>query len=339
MAKISVRSGGTDLSPDSTRIVTGATDDQMVYGLLVWASSLAQSAGSPFHLVVAFFEGTLANDNIDTIDAVLDALEVEHSFLPLTPDDRFHAQGHISPTTFTKFLIADALPQAHLWIDVDTTATEGWDELFAVVDQASSPHDLVVAERGDVKKLLISEGFAPSDLPFNAGVLGWPSTPRRDWSTALAKAGDVPTIEQYVFNVLYSPTCLRVPEAFNTLTYRFDSLATSETPKITHYAGAHKPWHLPRRYASVCTQHQCPWSLWFAAERALMASLGDTGLSRRVNDLAAKARRSGVLRFRRDHSGLWLLRLVDILGPLGWGIVLAAKPFARWIPRGTHPLH
>jgi len=339
MAKISVRPDAKDLSPESTRIVSGATDDHMVYGLLVWASSLAESASSPFHLVVAFFEETLSAENIDLIDAVLDTLGVEHSFLPLTLDDRFQAQGHISPTTFTKFLIADELPQAHLWIDVDTTATEGWDELFAVVDNPSLPHDLIVAERGDKKKHVLSSGSNPSDLPFNAGVLGWPSTPRRDWTSALAEAGDVPTIEQYVFNVLYSTSCMKVPESFNTLTYRVDSFATSPIPKITHYAGAHKPWHLPRRFAGLCAEHECPWSLWFVAERALMSSLRGTDVSGRVIALSAKALSSGVLRFRRDHSGLWLLRLLDVLGPLGWGIVHAAKPFSRWIPRGTHPLH
>ena len=340
MATVSVNQTFDAAALASQRVVTGATDDTMVYGLLVWASSLVQAAAEPFHLVVAYFSGTLSPDNIDTIDEVLAELNQEHSFLELTPDQRFVSQGHISPTTFTKFLIADTIPSAHLWIDVDTVVTQGWDELFRVVSTTSPSYDLVVAERGD-RGTPRDPGtvVAPSDLAFNAGVLGWPATPRKNWAHQLERVGDVPTIEQFVFNTLYAESCQRVPESFNTLTYRFDSLRGRELPRIIHYAGAHKPWQLPRRFSRLCMEHQCPWSQWFVAETLFLQALSNAEVLDRVSDLKHKALSSGRMSWQRDHSGVRLLRLLSVLGPLGWILVLAAKPLSRWIPRGTHPLH
>jgi lipopolysaccharide biosynthesis glycosyltransferase len=340
MATIAVSQSFDASTLASKRVVTGATDDRMVYGLLVWASSLAHTASDPFHLVVAYFKGTLSGDNVTLIGGVLDQLGLEHSFLELTLDDRFITQGHISPTTFTKFLIADAIATPHLWIDVDTVAQPGWDELFGFVTNPPTPTDLVVAERGDRNtSLSTTPGFVPSDLPFNAGVLGWPATPRRDWAAELSKVRDVPTVEQFVFNVLYSPSCLKVSESFNTLTYRIDSLRNTSIPHIVHYAGAHKPWHLPRRFARMCQQHECPWSLWFDAEATFLKKLQGSPWFTAVSHLASTTLSSSGVRWQRDHSGVLLLRLLKALGPLGWGVVLLAKPFAKWIPRGTHPLH
>jgi len=340
MAKVSVNQSFDASALVSKRVVTGATDNTMVYGMLVWASALTRTASKPFHLVLAYFEGTLSQRRIETIEAVLAELGQAHSFLELQTDERFVAQGHISPTTFAKFLIADAIPSPHLWIDVDTVAAEGWDDLFAVVSKEAPKYDLVVAERGDRKRNPESTAvIAPSDLPFNAGVLGWPASARRDWASQLGQVGAVPTIEQFVFNTLYAESCHRVPESFNTLTYRIDSLRGGTVPQIIHYAGAHKPWHLPRRFTNLCKTHECPWSHWFRAEEAFLRAIANTAIAGEVLDIQARALRSPTLRWQRDHSGVILLRLLTAIGPLGWLVVLAAKPLSRWIPRGTHPLH
>lgn len=340
MAKVSVNPSFDASTLMSKRVVTGATDNTMVYGMLVWASALTRTASKPVHLVLAYFDGTLSQRNIVTIEATLNELGQAHSFLELRPEERFVAQGHISPTTFTKFLIADAIPSPHLWIDVDTVATRGWDDLFAVVSKKAARYDLVVAERGDRKRNVDSAAVvAPSDLPFNAGVLGWPASARRDWARQLSRVGTVPTIEQFVFNTLYAESCHRVPESFNTLTYRIDSLRGVSVPQIIHYAGAHKPWHLPRPFTNLCKAHECPWSQWFRAEEAFLRSIAGTAIAPEVVRLQQHALRSSTVRWQRDHSGVILLRLLTAIGPLGWLVVLAAKPLSRWIPRGTHPLH
>ena len=322
------------------RIVTGATDNAMVYGLLVWASSLQSTKAAPFHLVVAYFVGHLHEPQQRVIAQVLEELGIEHSFLPLETDNRFIQQGHISPTTFTKFLIADAIPETHVWIDIDTVALPGWDDLFLEIEKTPLEKDLVVATRGNrVAVPLGSDMIVPSDLPFNAGVLGWPKRVRKDWVSELAKVGDVPTIEQYVFNTLYAHSVRTVSESFNLLTYRVDALEHDKLPRIIHYAGVHKPWHLPRNLTRPCEAHNCPWSLWLKAEHEMLRSLSGSPGFTLVKREQKKALRSGRFRFTRDHSGLRLLKILRILGPLGWLVVLVAKPLSRWVPRGTHPLH
>jgi len=331
-------------------VVTGACDDAMVYGLLVWASSLQETAQRPFHLVVAFLQDRLSEPNRALVDSTLNHIGMSHSFLPLAPDQRFLAQGHVSPTTFTKFLIADAIELEHLWIDVDTVALPGWDTLFDYIHDTPSSVDLVVAERGDTgdrahqdrahqDKTEGQDIVTPSDLAFNAGVLGWPKGARKPWAETIQSLGNVPTIEQYTLNVLYSKSLRRVPEKYNLLTYRIEQIDSEHMPQIIHYAGAHKPWHLDRRFSKECTNYQCPWSLWFLAEQSFLESLKDFDSRIKVSQLRHRALTSGKVFWRRDHSGVIFLRLLRYLGVLGWLIVLGAKPFKKYVPRGTHPLH
>jgi 2-polyprenyl-3-methyl-5-hydroxy-6-metoxy-1,4-benzoquinol methylase len=58
-----------------------------------------------------------------------------------------------------------------------------------------------------------------------------------------------------------------------------------------------------------------------------------------VQELKNLALTSGAIGKSRDYSGRKLLRTLQRMGIMGWVLVFAAKPFSRWIPRGTHPLH
>lgn len=320
-------------------LLTVAVDDNMAYALCVSLASLQKSSKRPFDVVVGFLRGALSAQNRKILSDVTDALGITLDFHELLFDQRFITQGHISPTTFTKFLLSDFYEQAHLWIDADTAGLSGWDQLFEAVAVATSEAGLVVAERGDPGEKLRNGKLNPSDLPFNAGVLGWPRGSRRDWSNALNDTAAVETQEQYLLNVLYADTALRVSEKFNTMSYRIDALRSTEAPHIIHYAGAHKPWHLPRRFARLCSDHGCPWSIWFAAERYLTETTGPGSLQKELAAAARAAQKSGGTRWQRDNSGLLLLRLLGFLGPLGWLLAVMAKPLKKWIPRGTHPFH
>ena len=320
-------------------VVVGAIDDNMVYPVLVWAHSLHSTASSPPHLVIGFIEGLLSERNRTIVERVLTQLEISHEFLELAPDTRFITQGHISPTTFTKFLLADAISGRNVWIDVDTVATRGWDTIFTLVAESPREAKLVVADRGKGHVSAPNTMVKPSDLLFNAGVLGWPARPRLPWSNQLDDANVVDTQEQFLSNSLYAPHLAHIPESYNTLTYRRDHLRDGVVPYIVHYAGAHKPWHLPRRFTPVCSSYRCPWSLWFDTERELLAAIKDSPQVRQVEDLKVQALSSGVIGTSRNYSGRVFLKTLSRIGILGWMVIVLAKPFARWIPRGTHPLH
>lgn len=318
----------------SVHHVACAIDNNMVYPLAVLVHSLQKHQSAPFRLTVGFLEGTLSIQNHEALQELLEDLGIEHSFLPFAMDTRFITQGHISPTTFAKFLLADAIASAHLWLDADTIALPGWDSIFDDINKARGTGSLVVAKRlpkGNPAK-------SPDDLPFNAGVLGWPQAKRREWSNALSSMPVVDTQEQYLFNALYSKDAHWVSERFNTLTYTLDQLPSTKKPHIIHYAGAHKPWHLVRPQSDRCVSYGCPWSEWFVAERHFLSDLKPPAIAI-AERLRKEALRSGRVRWQRDHSGLIFLRLLRALGPLGFLVTRSLLVLKQWIPRGTHPLH
>jgi len=324
---------------DDKNLVVGAIDDNMVYSVLVWAFSLHATALAPPHIVIGFLTGHLSESNRGVVGKVLTYLGISHEFLELASDTRFITQGHISPTTFTKFLLADQIRELNVWIDVDTVATEGWESIFTLIARSPEEAKLVVAERGNSSSGNLKKVTKPSDLVFNAGVLGWPARPRLPWSDQLDLAEIVETQEQFLFNSLYALHIAQIPETYNTLTYRRDHFRDTAPPFILHYAGAHKPWHMPRRFSRVCTSYRCPWSLWFDAEEDMLDAVAQSPHVNEVEELKNQALTSGVIGKSRDYSGRALLQKLQRMGIMGWVLVFLAKPFSRWIPRGTHPLH
>ena len=322
--------------PHLTRQVVCAVDSQMVYGLSVLLSSLKNTSQEDFSVTIGFLGERLSKADRDFLKQVTERLEITTDFLPLPDRDIFITQGHISPTTFAKFLLGDHFTTPHVWIDADTVALPGWDQLFEEVAACSADEGLVVAERGSNSS---RQQGKPSDLPFNAGVLGWPAGNRRDWETPLSSLEEVETQEQFLFNELYASTARRVPEKFNLLTYRVDSLNSSDMPSIIHYAGAHKPWHLRRDLAKACMTHQCPWSAWFDAEDKLHSQLNTSALGHELVRRQRLALKAGTLRLRRDHSGYNFLRLLTSLGPAAPLVVNLLRLLKQWVPRGTHPIH
>jgi len=305
----------------------------MVYPLSVLASSLAHTANHPFHLTVGYLEGTLPAPDREVLRRILEDSGVSHDFVELGTDERFITQGHISPTTFAKFLLADLIPEQHLWLDADTIALPGWDGIFDEIAQAPSPSRLVVAHRPESASRGIGDGLA-----FNAGVLGWPAGERKPWSEHLSTFEVVDTQEQALFNLLYAHCLHQTSTRYNVLTYSIDQLGRDDPPFIVHYAGAHKPWHLARGLTRRCREYRCPWSAWFDAEDAFLRS-ASPGLTATIQELHRKALRSGTLRWRRDHSGFILLRVLSYLGPLGGAVVGLLTLGGARLPRGTHPVH
>ena len=326
------------LSPNtSSHQVVCAIDSNMAYALVVVVSSLKSTASSPFALTVGYLDDTLPEGDRQFVARACAHLGVPVSFMMLAHDDRFITQGHISPTTFAKFLLADALPEAHLWLDADTIASPGWDTIFEDIDHTTLDEGLVVAHRGSSSSSASQNGS--TELPFNAGVLGWPAGQRKNWQEPLDSLQVVDTQEQFLFNLLYAKGARFVSERFNTLTYRLDTIPAKDPPFIIHYAGAHKPWHLRRPLTHHCTEYRCPWSAWFHAEGHLLESTNGTPLAQELVTRQHQALRTGRVRWQRDHSGYLLLRLLTALGPLSPSVVSLLGALRRWVPRGTHPIH
>lgn len=330
-------SGGTE-SDNATRInhVVCAIDSHMVYALAVLLASLRRNASQPFIVTVGYLEESLPPTAQDFITKFASFLSIRLDFLPLPHLPEFITQGHISPTTFAKFLLADYVQDAHLWIDADTVGLPGWDAIFDDIYSTSEDEGLVVSVRSGKRTY---DPTKPSTLAFNAGVLGWPEGQRRNWREPLSSLARVETQEQFLFNQLYATTARRIPEKYNLLTYRIDVLDTDDMPRIIHYAGAHKPWHLRRDLSQACLDYSCPWSAWFEAEKNLFEETGSTQLNIDLRQWQREALRSGRVRLRRDHGGYNFLRILTAAGPLGSFVKSVVLLLKQWIPRGTHPIH
>ena len=316
--------------------VVGAIDDNMAYPLLVWAWSLLRTAERSLFFTIGFLSGTLSDQKRHLLEEFFTQWGIDYEFCELDHDPRFVAQGHISPTTFAKFLLADRISSAHVWIDADAIGQPGWDQIFDAVDEVTKAKLLLVAGR---KHGEIDVGKS-NRLAFNAGVLGWPAKARRPWSRRLDQMDLVETQEQQLFNDLYGDVLEVISSDFNTLSYQVDSLSSSPNkPRIIHFAGPQKPWHLSTRFRGRCRQHHCPWSAWFEEEEMMLGALESSSLRAVVVGMRSEAQGMGSFPVGRHNRGRLLLWLLSRLGPAGW-IVIAFGAMARpIIPTGTHPLH
>lgn len=321
-----------------TRInhVTCAIDSQMVYALTVLLASLRSNASQPFIVTVGYLEESLPAHAQDFIAEVADFLSISLDFQPLPHHAEFITQGHISPTTFAKFLLADYVKDAHLWIDADTIGLPGWDSIFDEIYASSEAEGLVVSVRSGEREF---DPAKPSSLAFNAGVLGWPLGNRRNWREPLSSLALVETQEQFLFNELYASTARRIAEEYNLLSYRVEAVDPHKLPRIIHYAGAHKPWHLRRNLSQDCLDYSCPWASWFQAENNLLEAAKSSQLQDDLLDWQRIALRSGKVRLRRDHSGYNFLRILTAAGSLGFIVIRLVSLLKQWVPRGTHPIH
>jgi lipopolysaccharide biosynthesis glycosyltransferase len=300
-------------------IVAIALDDQMVYAFFVLVHSLVTTKRHPFHLIVGYFEGRLSLAHQELMAAFLDHLGQSAEIRELVPHPLFTERRHLTITTFSKFVISDAVKDAHLWIDLDTIARDGWDDFFEPLNSAPSTVALVVASKLESPHTRF-EGF-------NAGVLGWTRAPREEWLRELANLPEKRfSSEQHLFNTLYKDNCARVDVRFNFLSSWHEQGQELARASIIHYSGPLKPWHLIRRHAKAWALINPSWSAWFDGEAKLFQTIAGTPLEGPLKELGRRAVFSGRLHTGKGALAGWVLRGLAVLGPLG-------KPVVWWLAR------
>mgnify|MGYP001394977444 CR=1 FL=1 len=297
-------------------IVAVAVDDHMAYAFFVLISSLRNTAKIPFSLIIGYFEGRLSAANRRLMAQYMTQIGVDYEIRELQPHPLFTERRHLTITTFSKFVISDAVAEPHVWIDIDTIAREGWDEIFALVHGAGDSAPLVVADKIASPHTRF-EGF-------NAGVLGWTSAPRKKWASALERMPEKRfSSEQHLFNTLYESEAKRVDVSFNFLSSWHARASELARAVIIHYSGPIKPWHLPRRHSERWESINPSWRAWFQAEDVLYTSLDGSPLSPGVRTQAKKALQSGRLYAGKGAAAGLFMRTLVFLGPLGNPLVAA----------------
>ena len=296
--------------PADKNVVALALDDKMVYGFLVLVHSLVQHRRTSLFLVVGFFEGRLSKAHVDLITRYLSWLGVDHTLEELTAHELFTERRHLTITTFSKFVLSDLFEGAHLWVDLDTVALPGWDDIFTTIDSAAEDVALVVADK-------ISGPQTRFD-GFNAGVLGWTKSPRKEWLTQLANLPEKRfSSEQYLFNTLYLESAHYVDAGFNFLSSWHKDFANTKGVRIIHYSGPIKPWHLARRHRQAWKAINSTWEQWFSAEDQLFANTIPQDLIGHIRVARRRALFSGRLHTGKGALAGWVMRALAVLGPLG----------------------
>jgi lipopolysaccharide biosynthesis glycosyltransferase len=304
------------------RVVAVALDDVMVYAFFVLVHSLVSNSNSPFELLVGHFTSKLSDKNQKLIGQFLRELGIRFRILELTPHPLFTERRHLTITTFSKFVISDEVQQPHLWIDLDTVARKGWDEIFPAIFKASDSTVLVVAGKLESPHTRF-DGF-------NAGVLGWTKAPRADWMPTLAALPAKRfSSEQFLFNTLYREFHEVVDVKFNFLSSWHTHNAELQRAAIIHYSGPVKPWHLLRRHAVAWDKINSSWSSWFEAETALHHHFTSSNLSAPLKGLARQALLSGRMHMGKGALAGWVMRALTVLGVLGDPLVALLSKKAR----------
>jgi len=318
--------------PGQKNLVASGLDDNFVYPFCVWLSSLLTTKTSGFDLIVGFLPKKLSAKNQDFVVQFCAALGVNISLKEYDSHDLFQDIRHLTSTTFLKFRISDEFSSPHVWIDLDTIGLEGWDSIFDHINLASESDGLVVARK-----------LNSSSTSFNAGVLGWPRGRRRSWVQALK---DLPerrfSAEQGLFNLLYGETAQRVPVSFNLVSFWVESIDPAHRPKILHFAGPSKPWHLDRQLSAQCYRHKCPWHLWFDAEAELLRK----PLPTQISDELAIRRLESLANSPTDRrTKFFSIRIMRWLGDAGWSklfyfhLIQSFVALLRLPIKNLHPFH
>lgn len=302
---------------DETNLVAIALDDHMAYAFFVLVHSLVTTAQAPLHLIIGHFSGRLSTHNIQVMERFLASHKLSYEIRELTPHPLFTERRHLTITTFSKFVISDAVASAHLWIDLDTVAKRGWDDIFSAIHGAAAGVPLVVAAKIESPHTRF-EGF-------NAGVLGWTREKRKPWIDALQSLPEKRfSSEQYLFNTLYSDNNDVVDSRFNFLSSWHAHSMERNQASIIHYSGPIKPWHLPRRHRRAWLTINPTWESWFEAEELLHSSLPPS-LSQELRALARRALTSGRLHTGKGALAGWFMRFLAYGGTLGDPLVYLLK--------------
>lgn len=308
--------------PPGHNIVALAVDNRMVYGFLVLVSAILRTASTPVFLVVGYFPSELEESNRDLIRRFLDAWGAEYELLESKPHELFTERRHLTITTFSKFVIADQIAEPHLWLDIDTIVRPGWDDIFATMRRTGKETSLVVAEK-IVSPHTRFRGF-------NAGVLGWTAAPRKAWVEALARLPEKRfSSEQHLFNALYSDSLVTVEPDYNFLSSWHAELPAHPNPRVIHFSGPIKPWHLARRHTSAWQSINATWDFWFSAEDAMVREPLSPELLATLLGLMRSALFSGRIHTGKGALAGWVMRFLAVAGPVGDLVVGILRRRAR----------
>lgn len=245
-------------------VIASAIDDNYVWPLLVVLKSAIKNTSRPVKFLLGYSSDQLKAHSISILANVFEQWGIRYEFIELNFDLNVEFDNYLTATTYARLFMADVLEENFLWIDADVMCLPGWDELA----------NLEVNLAGDVAIIGVKDPFAdtvsPGKIPrnaalsaagmnyFNAGVvylspriwrrLGGPQRWREAQKSYASLNLDFH--DQCILNyVLAGHSHIASPE-LNYLV-RNDRGRLVSDPKVVHFAGGFKPWHMPNMALAI----------------------------------------------------------------------------------------
>ena len=312
-------------SQQATFEIAVGIDDAFTVPLMVLAYS-GLPASSELNWNVFYFPEKLERRSIDLISAVFSFFEIKHSFHEIYEEDIFDSRRYLSSSTFLKFGAFEKLGPNTLWLDGDLLLLNRWNELKTHVDK-KFPLQAIDQPKGGNQR-------------FNAGLMMLNQPLSENWRSEIKSAPkERYSSDQVIFNNLYSEIYGSLPMAFNTLWGNLVTLSTPLRPRIIHYGGANKPWHLPDRFISTCLRDDCVWKPYLMTQQSFLESLPKE-LSFEIVNRLREVRRKRPTYYKREALGRQLSYLLEVSGALSWILVGLLRVFRSRLPaQALHPVH
>ena len=171
------------------KIVAMSVDDNYVWPLLSLIYSLWKNAEGEFEICIANVNGTLTSNYQEIIKSVLDIMQIPNRIVEaLIPSD-VKTDSRISIAAYGRLWMADNLKEDFVYLDADSLAFPGWQEIFKGIQELKShPNYLLGALAAKTNNGLnwISEHAETRQLCFHSTclIISW-----ENWQTNTKKYG------------------------------------------------------------------------------------------------------------------------------------------------------
>jgi lipopolysaccharide biosynthesis glycosyltransferase len=195
------------------------------------------------------------------------ALELQYKIFWIEIPEYFENDGHISTSTFSKLLLADLIPDSHLWVDSDMVALRGFDSSTFGLDQSG----IGLVRHSDMGHGLPEE--LNERMVFNAGLIVFDNSPRLDWGPyAVANSENLLFGDQEIFNMIYLNRTKSLPGILNA-NFSISKAQIIANAVIAHFPGSQKPWHVTGVAMAQCKSDKCGFVSWWDAYETMTKDL------------------------------------------------------------------
>lgn len=299
-------------------LVASAFDDNYLWPWACSAFSSIRDGGQIPKFLIANVDGLLSARGEDLVKRTSEALKFPVEIVELaTPAWDVHYKNQWNATVYARLLLLDQLQERFMWLDSDTLALRGWQQVADYAEDRFAASDVIACAIRDRDATLArlaqagtNEAFAASQGNyFNSGIfIGDPQRWRtagldKQWTDVVATQSGrgFEYTDQDVLNLLLAGRTGLLPRAYNHIV----SEPIRGDERILHFAGYPKPWRLgPDGQAFFIAsealnaerpQHQISgggeawrlFPLYWQAEREFAERLTATGHERLRDDLLA----------------------------------------------------